>query len=104
MRQCTALSATKICAISSSIFWVNGALIDTSTVVTSMRGHGARSTMCAASGSNQKLNSWRGLVANSGSSVCGLRLPPITTMPCVSEANSGSITTASAMFVSGPAA
>ena len=75
--------------ISSSIFWVNGALIDTSTVVTSMRGHAARSTICAASGSNQKLNSWRGLVANSGSSVCGLRLPPIRTIPWVSEAKLG---------------
>ena len=28
-----------------------------------MRGHAARSTICVASGSNQKLNSWRGLVA-----------------------------------------
>ena len=46
--------------------------METSTVVTSMRGHAARSTMCGASGSNQKLNSWRGLVANSGSSVCGI--------------------------------
>jgi hypothetical protein len=39
-----------------------------STVVRSMRGKGARRTMWAASGSNQKLNSWRGWVANSGSS------------------------------------
>ena len=43
-----------------------------SVVVTSMRGQSACSTMCAASGSNQKLNSWRGLVANSGSA--GLRI------------------------------
>ena len=48
-------------AISSTIFWVNGTLIETSTVVTSMRGQWACSTMCTASGSNQKLNSCRGL-------------------------------------------
>ena len=39
-----------------------------------------------------------------GSSVCGFRLPPMITMPCVSSANSGSIETARAIFVSGPAA
>ena len=46
-------------------------------------GQGARRTMWAASGSNQKLNSWRGVSANSGSVVWGLRLPPMMTMPWV---------------------
>src|SRR5277367_5192491 len=87
--------------IVSTISCVNGALSDTSTVVTSMRGQCARNVMCAPSGSNQKLNSCRGLVENSGSSVCGFKLPPISTMPCVSSANWGSIEIASAMFVSG---
>ena len=72
-----------ICAIISLLIFV---FTDISTVVTTMRGHGARSTMWAASGSNQKLNSWRGLVANSGSLVCGLTLPPMITMPCVNSA------------------
>ena len=61
-------------------------LMEMSTVVRSMRGQCARSVMCAASGSNQKLNSCRGLLANSGSPVCGLRLPPMMTMPCVNSA------------------
>ena len=76
-------------AISASICLVNWVLMEMSTVVRSMRGQGARRTMWAASGSNQKLNSWRGWVANSGSSVWGLRLPPMMTMPWVSSAKCG---------------
>ncbi len=37
-----------------------------------MRGHGARRVMCAASGSNQKLNSWRGAGGELG--IGGLRV------------------------------
>ena len=51
---------------------VKPVLMEMSTVVRSMRGQCARRVMCAASGSNQKLNSCRGLLANSGS--LGLRI------------------------------
>src|SRR3984893_17046741 len=65
-----------ILSISSFVILV---FTEISTGVQTISFQGARSTMRAASGSNQRLNSWRGLFANSGSAVCGFRLAPIKT-------------------------
>src|SRR5678815_2469532 len=71
-----------------------------STGVQTIFFQGARSTMCAASGSNQMLNSCRGVLMNSGSVVCGFKLAPMKTSSFASCGNSGSMEMASARSVS----
>src|SRR6267142_4782822 len=87
-----------ILSISSFVILV---FTEISTGVQTIFFQGARSTMRAASGSNQRLNSWRGVFANSGSSVSGLRLAPMNTNSLASLGNSGSMEIASAKFVMG---
>jgi hypothetical protein len=70
-----------------------------STVVQTTFFQGAVSTMCAASGSNHRLNSSLGVFTNSGSSVMGFGLPPMKINSFASEANSGAMVMADAMFV-----
>src|SRR5437660_12461348 len=65
-----------ILSISSFVILV---FTDISTGVQTIFFHCARNTMRAASGSNQRLNSWRGGVANAGSAACRLRLAPMNT-------------------------
>src|SRR5579863_10408615 len=90
--------------ISVNISWVRWVSMETSTVVTEILGQGACRVMLDASGSNQRLNSCRGLFTYSGSSVCGLMLPPMMTNSCAKDANWGSQIIAVAIFVMGPAA
>src|ERR1700694_3368964 len=73
-----------------------------STGVQTIFFQGARSAMRAASGSNQRLNSWRGLFANSGSAVCGFRMAPMNTNSLASVGNSGSMGVAGGKVVLGP--
>src|SRR5580692_1254991 len=87
-----------ILSISSLVILV---FTEISTVVQTIFFHGARNTMWAASGSNHRLNSRRGVFWNSGSSVCGLRLPPMNTNSFARLGNSGSMEMASARFVIG---
>src|ERR1039458_10412203 len=89
-----------IWSISSLVILV---FTEISTVVQTIFFQGARSTMCAASGSNQRLNSWRGALANSGSSVCGFRLAPMNNSPFAWLGNSGSIEKGNAQMGLGPA-
>src|SRR5205823_11837687 len=74
------------------------------TEICSIVYHGARSTRCGASGSNQSLNSRRGVLMNSGSSVTGFKLAPMNTRSLASLGNSGSMEIASARLVIGPPA
>src|SRR5258706_16279424 len=79
-------------------------LTEISTGVQMIFFHGERRTMCAASGSNQMLNSWRGVFWNSGLLVMGLRLAPMKTNSFARGGNSGSMEMARARFVMGPPA
>src|SRR5579864_926016 len=91
-------------AISAIICLVRRVLMEMSTGVSVILAQLALSAAWEASGSIQKLNSRRGLMRNSGSVLCGLMLPPMTTSSWASEAKYGSIVMASARSVSGPAA
>src|SRR6266852_9795627 len=82
-----------IFSISSFVILV---FTEISTGVQTIFFQGARNTMRAASGSNQRLNSWRGVFANSGSAVCGFRLAPMNTNSLARPGKSGSMEVASA--------
>ena len=73
-----------------------------STVVQTIFFQGAVRTICAASGSNHKLNSWRGVFTNSGSSVTGLQASTHEDQFLCQTGDSGSIAIARAIFVNGP--